>query len=72
MSQEHESGENQAPEELEQQSFNWELAFGPGLAIGIALGVALDNLALGVALGLAMSPGLAMAMPKKNCSAKTK
>jgi len=38
------------------------IGIGMGMAIGTALGVALDNLAMGIGLGVAIGAGLGVAM----------
>ena len=39
---------------------------GAGIAIGVAVGVAMDNVGLGIALGLAIGAGMASIQKKKN------
>ena len=39
---------------------------GTGIAIGVAVGVAMDNVGLGIALGLAIGPGMVSIQKKKN------
>ena len=41
-------------------------SWGPGIIIGIALGVAMDNWFLGLALGAALAPAFAVAMRSQN------
>jgi len=39
---------------------------GAGIAIGVGIGVAMDNVGLGIALGLAIGAGMASIQKKKN------
>ena len=39
---------------------------GAGIAIGAAIGVAIDNVGLGIALGLAIGAGMVTTQKKKN------
>ena len=47
------------------------IAWGAGMAIGVTIGVSLNNIALGIGVGIAISAGLATTQMKKgNSSSK--
>ena len=48
---------------------NKGMAFGVGIALGAALGVALDNIALGLGVGIAIAAAMHLAN-QKNCTRK--